>query len=178
MGKVRVLSSDYLSESVQYTPRPNHVSGPDRGQDRARTERRVRAEGVSEASDPLRAVVRLAQWLPDDERALVGAVYEDGRSISRVAHLTGRAPGELRRALAQLIARVSAPEYAFVVVNRSRWPAARARVATACWLEGRSVRGAAESLGLSLYEVRIHREAVRALIDDALKAAKEDAEPS
>lgn len=176
MGKVRVQSSDYLSESVQYTPRLDHPSGTDTGVRAGRSAGSERRGTAPEASDPLRAVVRLAQWLPDAERALVTAVYEDGGSIGRVAHLTGRDPSEIRRALAQLIDRVSTPAYAFVVVNRSRWPAARARVGTACWLEGRSVRGAAQSLGLSIYEVRIHREAIRALIEDALKAAEEQPE--
>lgn len=112
--------------------------------------------------DMVEAVVARAAWLPDAERALLEAVYRDGRSARALAGLLGENPRLVRARVRRAVKRVLDPRFAFVVRNRGRWTTSRRRVATECLLNGRSIRGAADSLGLSLHTVRLHRAAVEA----------------
>jgi hypothetical protein len=112
------------------------------------------------AQDQAKRLVRLADFLPVSERMLVKAVYEEGKPVAGVAAMAGRDARAVRRSLSRLVRRVLAPEFAFVVVNREKWEAPRRNVATACLVEGLSIRLAAKRLRISPHVVRRVREAV------------------
>lgn len=114
-----------------------------------------------------------AEWLEPSERALVEAVYRDGRSAIELAALAGRTPRSMRRRLRRIVRRVLAPEFVFVAQRRSRWTASRRRVADACILHGRSMREAATELGLTLHTIRRHMEAIRAQIESQIESQLE-----
>jgi DNA-directed RNA polymerase specialized sigma24 family protein len=100
-----------------------------------------------------------ATCLPLTDRALLRAVYRDRQSTVELARLLGSAPRQVRRRLRRLVARVLSPEFIFVLRHRESWPRLRAEVATACILEGKSLRQAARDLDRSLTSVRsAHRE--------------------
>lgn len=106
-----------------------------------------------------------AAHLPDDERALLEAVYRDGRSAKELAAL-GRAPERaMRRRIKRLTVRVLDPRFHFVARRLGAWSPTRRRVAQACVLGGRSLREAADELALSLHTVRRHHDAVNALYE-------------
>lgn len=102
-----------------------------------------------------------AQFLPREEHALISAVYEQGRSISELALLSGKPPRTLRRDVRRIVQRLAAPEFAFVVLHADTWSGTLRRVARCCVVEGFPVRKAAQSLHLSLHTVRKHREMIR-----------------
>lgn len=164
MGLVRGRAVEFLPDTVRDDSDAVHAPGGFLG---ARKGSRTSSVVTNPAVERIQTVVRLCEWLPPRERELVRAVYGDGRSISAVARLMDADPTHLRRVLARVAARVTSPEYAFVVLNREKWPEARRRVASACWVDGRSVRETARALGLSMHKVRVEREAVRALLDQA-----------
>lgn len=109
-------------------------------------------------------VVRAEHLLPDD-RALLQAVFRDGMTAIDLARVTGTAPRALRRRIRLLAGRVLTARYAYVMRHREHWPATRRRVATACVLQGRSLRAAAAHLRLTLHVVRRHMDAVNALYE-------------
>lgn len=112
-----------------------------------------------------------ARFLPRAERALILAVYEQGRTISDLAALCGRSPRSLRRELRRILRRITSPEYAFVVVHRDNWSATMRRVAQSCIIDGVPVRRASQSLSLSLHTVRKHRDIIRLLSEGASSVA-------
>lgn len=111
-------------------------------------------------------LVERAVHLPPDDRALIQAVYGDGKNVAEIARLAREDPRSLRRRVRRIVKRLAAPEYAFVVLQASRWSRTRRRVAEVCILHGRSMRTAATELNLSLHTVRRHHDAVRALFDE------------
>ncbi len=110
-------------------------------------------------------VVARAQALPEEERAILEAVFDDGMTISRLAALRGVSPRPLRRRIRLLLGRVLSERYAFVVRERSIWPDRRRRVATAVYLHGLSMRDAARGLGTTLHAVRTELQKVDALYE-------------
>ncbi len=120
--------------------------------------------GRGEARDRLHDLVRArAGDLSAPDRALVEAVVLGGQRVSELAPLAGCSPRVLRRKLKGALARLSSPEFGFVIRHRSQWPHTRRRVAEACVLRGLSQRAAASELRLSLYTVRFHQSAVLAM---------------
>lgn len=125
-------------------------------------------------------VLARAAWLEPSDRALLEAVYRDGRSAVELAQLTGDNPRTLRRRIRRLVRRVLGPEFAFVAGRRERWTSSRRRVAEACILHGQSMRTAASELGVSLHTVRRHLAAIRAQYEvqsDAQPARRSEALP-
>ncbi len=108
-------------------------------------------------------LVGRAEWLGDEDRAIVSAVYQDGISAKDLANIRGQSPRCVRRRIHALVQRITSDEFAFVLRARDQWPPTRRRVATACVLRGMSLREAGDKLGLSLHAVRKHMDAVRAL---------------
>lgn len=108
-------------------------------------------------------VIRRAEWLRPDERALLHAIYGDGMTASRVAELSALDARVVRRRVRQLVYRCLSELFVFVLREREGWSTRRRQVATACVLHGRSMRDAARELGVSLHTVRREMEAVRAL---------------
>jgi len=121
--------------------------------------------------DLAETLVERAAHLPAHDRMLVEAVFREGRSISELSRLwgdpppRGRSPRSLRRRLRKLVERLLSPGYVVVAQHLGRWSPGRRRVATACVLHGKSLREAAESLGMTLHSVRRHFEAVNAVVD-------------
>ncbi|MCE7975327.1 MAG: hypothetical protein DYG92_13550 [Leptolyngbya sp. PLA1] len=120
--------------------------------------------GRGEARDRLHDLVRnRAGELSAPDRSLVEAVVLSGRRVSELAPLAGCTARVLRRRLKGVLARISSPEFGYVLRHRSEWPLTRRRVAEACVLRGLSQRAAASELRLSLYVVRLHEGAVLAM---------------
>ncbi|MFG0326942.1 MAG: hypothetical protein ACF8SC_06710 [Phycisphaerales bacterium JB037] len=125
---------------------------PDQAADLRRRRRRDLAE----------AILDRASWLPPDDRALIEAVYRDGRSAREVAALAGTTPRIVRTRLRRVVTRVMSDRFRFVVLARSSWTRTRRLVAESCVLCGRSMRQAAEELGVTLHTVRRHVQAIDA----------------
>jgi DNA-directed RNA polymerase specialized sigma24 family protein len=117
------------------------------------------------------ALVERAAHLPEADRLLIEGVFRDGRSIAQIAEVwiknpdPAYTPKSLRRRLHRLVERLRSPAFALVAQHRDRWNPPMARVATACVLQGRSLREAADSLGMSLHTVRRHLDAVTAIAE-------------
>ena len=110
-------------------------------------------------------LVTRAEWLLAEDRALICAVYRDNMTARQVAELRGTSARAVRRRLRALVQRLLSPRYEFVAQRREKWAPTRARVAVACVLQGRTLRGAAEHLKLSLHTVRRHMDAVAAQLE-------------
>jgi hypothetical protein len=144
---------------VPHAPAPDLPGGPP---DLRRRDARSHAEQIAGR----------ARFLPREERALISAVYEQGRSIAELAALCGKEPRALRRDVRRIVQRLAAPEFAFVVLHADSWSGSMGRVARCCIVEGYPVRRAAQALRLSLHTVRKHRDMVRAMAVAARGAAK------
>jgi hypothetical protein len=119
-------------------------------------------------------VLRRAEYLDPEERALLRAVYADGRSVKDLAALVRQDPRRLRRRLRNLARRVLADEFIFVVRHRDQWASARRRVATACIVHGRTLRQGSSDAGTSFYNARKQMDAVRTLLDSIVAGTKEE----
>jgi len=112
-------------------------------------------------------LISRSEWLLPEDRALVCAVYRDNMTAREVAELRGTSARAVRRRLRALAQRLMSPRYEFVAQRRASWSPTRARVAAACVLQGRTLRGAAEHLKVSLHTVRRHMDAVAAQLEAA-----------
>jgi DNA-directed RNA polymerase specialized sigma24 family protein len=119
--------------------------------------RRSRGREVSDI------IASRSEWLLPDDRALLLAIYRDDMQASEIARLRGDPVRVIRRRIRVLIQRVLDPTYVFVLRHRQEWPTTRRRVATARFLQGRSLRSCAAHLRISLHTVRRHVDAVRLL---------------
>jgi len=108
-------------------------------------------------------IVSRAEWLAPEDRALILAVYRDGSTAEDIARLSGQSPRTVRRRLRALVRRALSSLFEYVLRHRDDWSPTRRRVATACVLQGRTLREASKFLRLSLHTVRRQMEAVRAL---------------
>lgn len=57
------------------------------------------------------------------------------------------------------------PRFDFVAALADSWRPTRRRIAHAFYINGKSLRETARSLGVSLYSVRHHRDAVEAMFE-------------
>ena len=108
-------------------------------------------------------LVQRAAWLRPDERALIEAVYGEGRTCADLARLMGVPAETVRRRVRRATRRAASGLFAFVAQHRESWGGARRGVATRCVLHGATLREAADALGLSLHAVRQHLTAIREL---------------
>lgn len=111
------------------------------------------------------SILSRAEYLARPDRTLILAVYEDNRRISDLARMMDHHPRTLRRRIRRLIERMMSPKFAFVASRRDQWSATQRRVATACVLQGLSIRAASEQLKLSHYTVRKHCDIVQTLFE-------------
>jgi hypothetical protein len=102
--------------------------------------------------------------MPQD-RELINAIYGEGLTAQQVATMTGASPRRVRRRIRALAERLLSERFTFVVRHREAWPPTRRRVATACVLQGRTLRAAAKHLRISLHAVRKEMQIVGALHD-------------
>jgi hypothetical protein len=128
---------------------------------------RLRAERARRFAD---TVAARAQWLPDDDRSLMLALYEHGQRVHELAAISGSTVRYLRCRARSILSRLRSDEFAFVVLYQSQWGPTTQAVARACILGGKSIRTAATSLGLTQYQVRRHRDLVLTLFQDSVAA--------
>lgn len=108
-----------------------------------------------------------AEYLPDDERQLLLAVYARGMRVSEVAAMLGEPERPLRRRVRALVRRVLDPAFPVVVARSGQWPRPVRRVAEMVVVEGLSVREVSQRTGESYHTVRQRLTSVRALVDSA-----------
>ena len=105
-----------------------------------------------------------AQWAQPEERAIIHAIYRDGLSAQRVAHLRCESPRRVRARVRRIVARLVSDRFRFVVRPRDEWPNLRRRVASGCVMQGMSMREAARFLQITLHQVRREMGVVRTLM--------------
>lgn len=138
---------------------PPTMSVPRMDIDRAADLRRHRP------ADLARTIAERAEWCLPDDRALVQAMYQQGLSAAQIAQLRDAPVQLVRRRIKSVVRRVLSPRYLFVLRHRDAWSPSRRRVATACVLQGRTLRQTARHLQVSLYTVRRQMDAVSALFE-------------
>ena len=121
--------------------------------------RKRRAEALNER------IIQRAEWLEPSDRALVVAMFTDGYSAAQIARLADTPPRTIRSRIHKIIQRLSDPRTAYVMLHSDEWTPTRRRVAREVYINGRSLREAAESLSLSFYAVRRHRESIEAMFE-------------
>jgi hypothetical protein len=105
------------------------------------------------------------EGLDPEDRAIIEAVFGRGHTAADLARLRGERPAVIRRRVRRLVERLLSREFEFVLGKRDNWTSLRRRIASACFLRGRSIRQAAEELNLSFYTTRRHHDAVVALLE-------------
>ncbi|MDX2016146.1 MAG: hypothetical protein SFY95_00740 [Planctomycetota bacterium] len=117
-----------------------------------------------------------ARFLPEDDAALVLAVYRDGLLVKQAAAMIRRPASSTAHRVRRLVARLASPEFAWCLRQLERqaaglappalaWTIERQRVATLVMLHGHSLRETARRLALSVHHVRKHVIALRALFE-------------
>jgi DNA-directed RNA polymerase specialized sigma24 family protein len=109
----------------------------------------------------------LAEHLAASDRALLRGIYDRGMTAAELARVLGRRPRGVQRRIQRLVERIGSPKYTFIVRNSRRWPKVRRRIAEMVFLQGRSQREAAETLGLGVHHVRREVDRIHLLIDEA-----------
>ncbi len=117
-------------------------------------------------------VINRAEWLGDPDRRMVIAVFGDGLSAAAVAALQQQNARQVRRVVARAAARLLEPIAVFVATRSGEWPNSRAEVGRAIYHHGRSLRETAGVLGLSLYTVRKHRDAIEGIFESERARAR------
>lgn len=115
------------------------------------------------------SVLNRSEWLSPSDRQLLRSIYADGHPVARLAPMLHVGKRSLRRRIERLLERVNSRRFAYVAARHARWPSTRRRIAASMVLEGRSLRETAESMGMSLYNVRRHYEAINALFEASEK---------
>ncbi len=123
----------------------------------ARTERREASQTMAEL------VLQRAEVLDEHDRALLQAIYAEGKSCAFVARLSNVPAHQVQRRVRELAKRVTSPQFAFVLRQRAHWNPTMARVATEVFLRGRSLKGAQNALKFTYHSVRRQRDAVLAM---------------
>lgn len=118
-------------------------------------------------ADHAQALADRAECCLPDDRALVHALLRQGLSPKEIAELRSIPASTMYKRLKALVNRLNSPRFEFVLRHRDAWTPTRRRVATACVLEGRTLRGTATHLGVTLYTVRREMDAISALIQEA-----------
>jgi len=113
----------------------------------------------------LAEVLVRSRWALPDDRALIEAIYRDNLTAAHIASLRDESPRAVRRRVRAVAAQLLSPRFTVVLHERERWPARRRRVATACVLQGRTLREAARHLNLTLHTVRTEMAVINAVCD-------------
>ncbi|MEQ9617423.1 MAG: hypothetical protein RLN60_05250 [Phycisphaerales bacterium] len=123
--------------------------------------RRARRRDVAEC------LVERARWVRPDERRLVERVYRDGASIKDVSEALGVRASVAGNRLRRAARRMLSARFEFVLAQRASWTGRRRSVARLCVLEGRPMREACETLGLTLHMVRNELKIIDALVRES-----------
>ncbi len=108
-------------------------------------------------------LVHRAHWLENKDRDLIIATFRDGQSANLIAHRLAQDPRHIRRRIKRLVHRLNDPRVAYVVEHSEAWTRSKRAIAQSLFIQGRSIREVTESLGVSFYSVRKHREAINAM---------------
>jgi DNA-binding NarL/FixJ family response regulator len=104
-----------------------------------------------------------ARHLEPRERRLIDDLFDAGRSCSVIAAEMGRDARTVRREVRGITRRLLDPRFEFVTRRSDRWRPTRRQIAQALYVQGLGLRETARELGVSLYSVRRHRDAIEAL---------------
>lgn len=115
--------------------------------------------------EEVETVLALAEHLGPEERSLLRMVFDGGVPVGEVARVRGCPARTLRREVRALVKRVTDPRFVFVLSSREVWGANRRKVASACVVQGLTLRETASVTGLSLHAVRRHMGAIEALFE-------------
>ncbi|MBA4120377.1 MAG: hypothetical protein C0513_06735 [Isosphaera sp.] len=121
----------------------------------------LRRRHTEELADRIR--VR-AELLPEQERALLEAVYQHGQRLGQVALMMRVSPRTARRRVRGLITRVLSDGFIYVARHRGGWSPRFASVASRVFIEGMTIRGAARASGQSYHTCRCVCAAVRQML--------------
>jgi transposase-like protein len=102
----------------------------------------------------------MADSLAPTDRALIRWAYGDGKPLVDLAAVHRVSVRAMSRRIQKIVQRCESPEFGFVLARVRAWEPPMALVARACVLEGRSLRSAAGTLGMSIHEVRALRTVV------------------
>ncbi len=127
--------------------------------------RRTRQREVAET------LLMRCEHLPAAQALLMKSLYADKRTIREVAQMQGRCERSVRREVRRLSRRMLRPEFAIVVLQGPTWNPTRLRVGEAVYLHGLSMRAASVLLGVSVYSIRMHSAAIRAIADAQRRAS-------
>lgn len=119
-------------------------------------------------------IVARAEWLPEPERSMVVSVFGSGLSAGRVAKLRSMEPRVARRMVSKAAGRLLDPRAVYVAARAADWPVARAQVGRAIFHDGCTLRETARRLDLTLYTVRVHRDAIEGMFEsESFRSRKE-----
>lgn len=128
----------------------------------------------AERAELAQALIARAKFLPEDDAALILAVYRDGVMLKQIAAMMRRPASSVGHRVRMLVARLSSPRFGWCVRQLERqasrlapptesWCLDRQRVATLRILHGRPLREIARRAGLSVHHVRRHLAAIDAI---------------
>ncbi len=123
------------------------------------------AEFLKRRIDFAHRLLDLAEYLPDEDRALLQAVYDRGMRPTEFARAIRARPRAIRHRVRGLVERVSSPLFQFVATQQDAWTSQRRLIAQLNVLRGRSQREVARRLGVSLHLVRQELLCIRALCE-------------
>ena len=118
-------------------------------------------------------VLNRADFLPVADQALLENVLGRGVLPRDLARLEGGGNARVRAIQERvrcLVRRLLHPDVACVIRQHDNWPLDLRRTALALWVRGESVGAHARSRGLTIYRVRQHVLAIRALIQQTRRA--------
>jgi len=118
----------------------------------------------TDRNEQIQTLLERAYWLDSADQALLGAVYERGIPTRALAEAAGVSPRTIQRRVGRLVERLKDPTVLIVLRDHTRWPGMTGEVALAVMVRGRTLRAAADELGLSLHEVRQLMQQAHALI--------------
>ncbi|MEM1071568.1 MAG: hypothetical protein AAGH71_01915 [Planctomycetota bacterium] len=117
-------------------------------------------------------LTRRAKLLDPPDRRLIEDMFDAGRPCSTIAAELGTDPRALRRRARRITTRMLDPRFDFVAAQAESWRPTRRRVANWHYIKGKSLRVIARELGMSLYSVRRHRDAVEAMFELAQETGR------
>jgi|GEM_PF-1072581 len=109
------------------------------------------------------AILALSAHLPTNDRSLIHAIFEEGRTVTDLARCMGERPRFLRRRFRRIVARLIDPRFAFVASQMHAWPHLRRLAGTLHILHARTLRDTARRLALTEHAVRREISAIDAL---------------
>ena len=108
-------------------------------------------------------VLELAAHLPQEDRALLRAVYDRGMKFSELGAACSQSPQRLRRRARRLMSRLRSPLFRFVLSHARRWDERDRHVGRLVVVEGCSIREAARRLNCSMHRIRLALTRIHAL---------------